>query len=256
MDPDYVDPPLGRGVTTADMAAKAKALAASDRLDAPRSLAEWFPARPYPSSATYLREMEAYHERVDQIVEDDLSGYDAIVIVGGSGAMVDLANNQRLHDLIMGLVQLDKPVAAECYGVACLAFARDFREKRSIIRGRHVTGHPIDYDYPDGTGFEGPHALDGSQPASATAGSTSGRRSTRWSTSSATRWGPTGIHRQRRPQDVGPRRLPVHHEPVDRQLAGVRTLAGPGPRQGPAPPRLVTELVIGRPIAASTRRPL
>lgn len=162
MDPDYVDPPLGRGVTTAEMASKTAALAASDRLDAPRSLAEWFPARPYASSASYLREMEAYHERVDQIVEDELSRYDALVIVGGSGAMVDLANNQRLHDLILGMVQLDKPVAAECYGVACLAFARDFREKRSIICGRHVTGHPVDYDYADGTGFEGPHALDGS----------------------------------------------------------------------------------------------
>jgi len=46
--------------------------------------------------------------------------------------------------------------------VACLAFARDLREKRSIIWGKHVTGHPIDYDYNDGTGFEGPHATDGS----------------------------------------------------------------------------------------------
>jgi hypothetical protein len=46
--------------------------------------------------------------------------------------------------------------------VSCLAFARDFREKKSIIWGKHVTGHPIDYDYYDGTAFEGPHALDGS----------------------------------------------------------------------------------------------
>ncbi len=162
LDPSYIDPPLGRGVTTPAMATKSRLLAESDRLDAPRSLAEWFPARPYASSSTYLRDMEAYHERVDQIVEDDLAHYDALVIVGGSGAMIDLANNQRLHDLIIGMVGLDKPVAAECYGVACFAFARDFREKRSIIRGRHVTGHPIDYDYTDGTGFEGPHALDGS----------------------------------------------------------------------------------------------
>src|SRR5262249_19798779 len=86
----------------------------------------------------------------------------AMVIVGGSGAMVDLANNARIHDLILGFVKLDKPIAAECYGVACLAFARDIREKRSLIAGRHVTGHPLDYDYMDGTGFEGPHALGGS----------------------------------------------------------------------------------------------
>jgi putative intracellular protease/amidase len=107
--------------------------------------------------------MEAYHKKVDALVANDLPKYDALVIVGGSGAMIDLANNTRLHDMIMGFVKLGKPVATECYGVACLAFARDLREKRSLIWGRRVTGHPIDYDYLDGTGFEGPHALDGSK---------------------------------------------------------------------------------------------
>ena len=163
MDPSYVDPPLGRSVTTAEMAEKVRTFDRSGRMDSPKSLKKWFPQRPYPSSATYLREMEAYHKQVDSIVANELSKYDAMVIVGGSGALVDLANNQRLHDLIMGFVKLDKPVAAECYGVTCLAFARDVREKRSLICGRHVTGHPIDYDYFDGTVFEGPHAMDGSK---------------------------------------------------------------------------------------------
>ena len=161
MDPSYVDPPLGRSVTSLEMAAKTRELSASNRFDNPRNLAEWFPLRPYTSSATYLRDMEAYHERVDRIVAKELPNYDALVIAGGSGAMVDLANNSRLHELILGFVKLDKPIAVECYGVACLAFARDLREKRSIIHGKHVTGHPIDYDYLDGTGFEGPHATDG-----------------------------------------------------------------------------------------------
>jgi putative intracellular protease/amidase len=163
MDPKYVDPPLGRSVTSPEMAEKTRNFAFSGRADSPRSLSDWFPLRPYPSSATYLREMEAYHRKVDALVANDLPKYDALVIVGGSGAMVDLANNSRLHDLVMGFVKLDKPVATECYGVACLAFARDLREKRSLIWGRHVTGHPIDYDYLDGTGFEGPHAMDGSK---------------------------------------------------------------------------------------------
>jgi putative intracellular protease/amidase len=161
MDPGYTDPPLGRSVTTAEMAERTRTLAGSDRLASPRSLAEWFPMRPYPSSPQYLREMEAYYERVDEIVDTELSSYCALVIVGGSGAMVDLANNHRLHELVRGFVRHDKLVAAECYGVATLAFARDAREKRSLIAGRHVTGHPIDYDYLDGTGFEGPHAVDG-----------------------------------------------------------------------------------------------
>jgi putative intracellular protease/amidase len=163
MDPGYVDPPLGRPVTSADMARRVRELAESDRMDKPLDLTSWIPARPYPSSPTYLRDMEEYFERVDRLVEHELSGFDALVLVGGSGAMVDLANNSRVHELVLGFVRLDKPIAAECYGVATLAFARDAREKRSIIAGRHVTGHPLDYDYADGTGFEGPHALDGSR---------------------------------------------------------------------------------------------
>jgi putative intracellular protease/amidase len=163
MDPTYIDPPLGRPVTTPEMAEKVRAFTLSGRMDNPKALKQWVPQRPYPSSPKFLREMEAYHERVDAIVANDLKKYDAMVIVGGSGALVDLANNARLHDLILGFAKLDKPIAAECYGVTCLAFARDIREKRSLIEGRRVTGHPLDYDYLDGTGFEGPHALDGTK---------------------------------------------------------------------------------------------
>lgn len=160
--PGYTDPPLGRSVTSESMGEKTTNVDKSNRLDNPKSLNDWFPLRAYPSSASYLRDMEAYYQKIDKIIAEELVNYDALVIVGGSGALVDLANNSRLHELILGFVKLDKPIAAECYGVSCLAFARDFREKKSLIWGKHVTGHPIDYDYLDGTGFEGPHAVDGS----------------------------------------------------------------------------------------------
>ena len=163
MRTDFVDPPQGRSVTGEQMAARTRELDGSHRLDKPRNLADWVPARPYPSAATYLRDMEDYYREIDRIVADDLPPYAAIVVVGGSGAMIDLANNQRLHELILGFVRLDKPVAAVCYGVTALAFARDPLRKLSLIRGKRVTGHPIDYDYHDGTGFEGPHAVDGSR---------------------------------------------------------------------------------------------
>jgi putative intracellular protease/amidase len=160
--PGYVDPPQGRSVTSEEMAERTRKLDASHRMDKPHNLADLVPARPYPSSPGYLRETEDYYRAVDHVVSHDLARYDAMVIVGGSGAMVDLANNQRLHELVLGLVRQDKPIAAVCYGVAVLAFARDPRRKHSIIGGKRVTGHPIDYDYHDATGFEGPHALDGS----------------------------------------------------------------------------------------------
>ncbi len=163
MEPGFIDPPLGRSVTSQEYAEKTHRVHESNRLDNPGSLADWFPLRAYPSSATYLRDMEAYYQKIDELRTRELIDYDALVIVGGSGALVDLANNSRLHELILGFHKLNKPIAAECYGVACLAFARDFREKKSLISGKRVTGHPIDYDYLDGTGFEGFHALDGSK---------------------------------------------------------------------------------------------
>ncbi|MFH8403986.1 type 1 glutamine amidotransferase domain-containing protein [Streptomyces sp. NPDC018019] len=155
LDPHYVDPPLGRSVTTRDMARRARSLDESDRLNHPLSLADLIPERPYFSSINHLRDLEEYHRNLDTAVTDLVSSFDALVIVGGSGPIVDLANNERLHELLLGFVAADKPVLAECYGVAALAFARDWESRASLLAGRHVTGHPKEYDYKDGTGFVG-----------------------------------------------------------------------------------------------------
>jgi putative intracellular protease/amidase len=141
-------------VTTDVVARKVRALDASDRLDHPRDLTTWLPDRPYWSAVSFLRDMEAYYARLD-MVERELHAYDALLLVGGSGPIVDLANNQRLHDLILLFHKLDKPIGAECYGVACLAFARDLESRKSLIWGKRVTGHCREYDYKDGTGFLG-----------------------------------------------------------------------------------------------------
>ena len=164
MDPDYIDPPLGRSVTSAEVAEKVRQLDQSDRLDHPIDLSALLPERPYRSSPNFLREQEAYFKTLDQVRADLTSEYDAILIVGGSGPIVDLANNQRVHDLILGFYQEDKPVAAECYGVTCLAFARDQEDRESIIKGKHVTGHCIEYDYKEGTGFMGTDFVMGPPP--------------------------------------------------------------------------------------------
>ena len=152
MDPGYIDPPLGRSVTSEEVARRTRELDESDRLSSPLSLLGWVPERPYTSDRDYLRRLEAYHRAVD-VVAEELEDYDALLIVGGSGPLVDLANNERLHELILAFVRADKPVAAECYGVAALAFARDWTDRRSILWGKRVTGHCKEYDYKDGTGF-------------------------------------------------------------------------------------------------------
>jgi putative intracellular protease/amidase len=155
MDPSYIDPPLGRPVTSQEVAQKVRDLQRSDRLNNPINLSAWLPDRPYWGSTNFLREMEAYYDAVDE-VQKDLEQYATILIVGGSGAFIDLANNHRVHDLILSFYRMGKPVAAICYGVTCLAFARDLGDRKSIIRGKRVTGHPKEDDYnKDDTGFAG-----------------------------------------------------------------------------------------------------
>ena len=152
MDPNYVDPPLGRTVTTPDMAGKVKQVEASSKLDHPLNLTQWLPVKPYFSSPNYLSELFSYNESLDKVAID-VQKYDALVLVGGSGPILDMANNKRLQDLIRMFLKAGKPVAGECYGVAVLAFTRDEITEKSIIYGKRVTGHPLAFDYNDGHGY-------------------------------------------------------------------------------------------------------
>lgn len=167
MEPGYLDPPLDKVVTNEHFAAKTRAIHESDRLANPLNLAEWFPQMPYFNSANFGHALEDYHNARARCWQD-LAQYDALVLPGGSGPMVDMVNNERLHDVILGFLAQDKLIAAECYCVTCLAFARDWTERKSIIWGKHVTGHAREYDYKDGTGFAQMYDFDG-QPMDTTA---------------------------------------------------------------------------------------
>jgi putative intracellular protease/amidase len=163
MDSEYVDPPLGRPVTTPEMAAKVREIHANGpenrqykkSFDSPHNLSELIPERPYFSQPALVRGLEAYYRRRNDALMPILDRFDALLLVGGSGPIVDMANNQQVHDLVLGFLRAGKPIAAECYAVTCLAFARDIENRESIIRNKHVTGHCLEYDYRDGTGFVG-----------------------------------------------------------------------------------------------------
>ncbi|HEU5357316.1 MAG TPA: type 1 glutamine amidotransferase domain-containing protein [Actinocrinis sp.] len=163
MDPGYIDPPLGRSVTTQEVADRVREIDESDRLANPLNLQAWMPERPYTSDPDYLRRLERYHRTVATVAEE-LEDYAALLLVGGSGPLVDMANNERVHELVLAFVRADKPVAAECYGVTSLAFARDWEDRRSILWGKRVTGHCKEYDYKDGTGFLGTDFVMGPPP--------------------------------------------------------------------------------------------
>ncbi len=153
-EPGYWDPPLDKCVTDEYYATLTKKVDESDRLDNPINLSAWFPERPYFNRPNFGHALEAYYNDRDKCWED-LKQYDALLLPGGSGPMIDMVNNQRLHDVILGFLAQDKLIAAECYCVTCLAFARDWIDRKSIIWGKHVTGHAMEYDYKDGTGVLG-----------------------------------------------------------------------------------------------------
>jgi putative intracellular protease/amidase len=154
MDPEFIDPPLGKPVVSAEMAKLVREIEDSTLLDNPLALTSLLPEYPYMSSANYLREFEKYNGDLE-IAAEKLSVYDTLLLVGGSGPLVDMVNNSRVHDLIKIFYAAGKPIAAECYAVACLAFARDYHLRESLIKNKRVTGHALEYDYKDGTGFYG-----------------------------------------------------------------------------------------------------
>lgn len=147
LDDTYVDPPLGRPVTSKEMAERGKALDLGELFAERIVLKDWMPLRPYLNQeGGYLESLENYYTNRKSAWQK-IDAYDALLLVGGGGAVVDMANNSRLHDVILGFYYQNKPIAAECYTVACLAFARELDSRSSILRGKHVTGHTMEYDY-------------------------------------------------------------------------------------------------------------
>jgi putative intracellular protease/amidase len=77
-----------------------------------------------------------------------MNEFDAIVIVGGPGAPLDITGNMRIHQLLLDAYHQGKVIGALCYAVAALAFTRDpDNNNRSIIYGKTVTAHPHEWDF-------------------------------------------------------------------------------------------------------------
>ena len=129
MDPTYVDPPLGRTVTDEEMAKKMKEVIDKGMLN-----------------------------KVKKVEDCKVDDYEAILLVGGSGPVMDMNNCRELHELIRQFDEAHKVIAAECYAVGALIYTRkrasfDPKEK-SILWGRRVTGHPLAHDYRTEYGYE------------------------------------------------------------------------------------------------------
>jgi putative intracellular protease/amidase len=119
VDPDFLDPVQGYRVNPVPVVARVNEIL--DR-------GEW--ARPIP------------------LAEARMQDYDALVIVGGPGAALDLAGNPLVHALVLDAYRAGKVIGALCYAVAALCFTRDpSAGHRSVIYGRRVTAHPHAWDF-------------------------------------------------------------------------------------------------------------
>lgn len=83
-----------------------------------------------------------------KIADVRIDDYDAILMIGGPGAPLDLNGNKRVHELLVAAWQTGKLIGAICYAVGSLVWARqpsDYR--KSIIYGKTVAAHPREWDF-------------------------------------------------------------------------------------------------------------
>jgi len=76
----------------------------------------------------------------------NMADYDAIVLTGGPGAMLDMCNNYNVHKLIKDAIAQNKLVGALCYAVSALVFCRR-EDGKAVIYGKEVSVHPAAWDF-------------------------------------------------------------------------------------------------------------
>ena len=103
----------------------------------------------YDPEGTYKALYESgLADETQKLSEVSATDYDVVLVVGGHGAMYDLAKNVDLHRIINGIYDNGGIVAAECHGPAPLIWTLR-PDGKSIISGKNVTGYPDEIE-PEG----------------------------------------------------------------------------------------------------------
>ena len=118
-DADFVDPAQDRKVNTPEVVARVRELMANGEWDNPI--------------------------KVGDAKMDD---YDALVLVGGPGAPLDITGNPAVHRLVEKAFTDGKIIGAMCYAIGALVWSRvpDNRGK-SVLWGKTVVAHPREWDF-------------------------------------------------------------------------------------------------------------
>lgn len=83
-----------------------------------------------------------------KITDANMENFDAIAVVGGPGAPLDITGNLYVHQLLLNAYQNHKLIGGICYAMAALAFTRDpDNNNKSIIYNRNITVHPREWDF-------------------------------------------------------------------------------------------------------------
>lgn len=98
-----------------------------------------------PFNAAVVADAEAQRQlgatlRTDAVKADD---YAAVLVMGGKGAMFDLADDQALHRLLGEVYADGGTVAAVCHGPAALVDAK-LPDGSSLVAGRALTGFSLE----------------------------------------------------------------------------------------------------------------
>lgn len=119
MDPDFVDPLQNYKVNPADVV---------NRVNEILDTGEW--------------------DNPIKIEDADMDDYDALVIVGGVGASLDLNGNKKVHNLVYKAYKSGKIIGGLCYAVGAFVWTRDPENgNKSVLYGKKVTAHPASWDF-------------------------------------------------------------------------------------------------------------
>jgi putative intracellular protease/amidase len=103
----------------------------------------------YDPEGTYKALYESGRaDDTQKLADVDPEQYEAVLVVGGHGAMYDLARNETLHSIINNIYDNGGIVAAECHGPAPLIWTIR-PDGNSILAGKKVTGYPDEIE-PEG----------------------------------------------------------------------------------------------------------
>lgn len=103
----------------------------------------------YDPQGTYKALYESGRaDDTQKLSEVNPNNYDVVLVVGGHGAMYDLAKNADLHNILNKIYDNGGIIAAECHGPAPLIWTTR-PDGKSIITGKKVTGYPDEIE-PEG----------------------------------------------------------------------------------------------------------